>query len=62
MVRPMGANNGGSTAALISIRGPPIRFKTNSETWASLRRTNLGGVHPPSWTPDMPIAVGTQAG
>ena len=61
MLRPIGANIG-NTAALISMRGPPIRLSTNAETWASLRRTNLGGSDPPSSTPDMPIAVGTQAG
>lgn len=61
MLRPMGANRG-KVAALISMRGPPIRLSTNADTSASLRRTAFGGSDPPSSTPDIPIAVGTQAG
>lgn len=61
MVRPIGANIG-NTEALISMRGPPMRLSTNSDTWDSVLRTGLGGSDPPSSTPDIPIAVGTQAG
>ena len=61
MVRPMGANIG-NAEALISIRGPPMRLSTSSDTWDSVLRTAFGGSDPPSSNPDIPIAVGTQAG
>ena len=61
MLRPRGASRG-NVAALISMRGSPMRLSTNADTWDSLRRTSLGGSDPPSSTPDIPIAVGTQAG
>jgi len=61
MVRPMGAKRG-NAAALISMRGPPMCLSTNADTWDSLLRTSLGGSDPPSSTPDIPMAVGTQAG
>jgi hypothetical protein len=57
----MGANRP-KTPALISMRGPPMRSSTKAETCSSVRRIALGRSARPSFTPDIPIAVGTQAG
>ena len=52
----------GSQAALISILSPPMCSSSRSDTCASVRRTGLGGRASSGPMPDIPIAVGTQAG